>query len=312
MDTTLLSDSDLLQTIRDLVVRGDALTSELVAHLAELEARRLYLPLGYSSLFSYCTEALHFSEQAAYDRIQVARLVPRFPRVLTLLSQGALHLAAVLLLSKHLTVENEAELLAAATHKSKRAVEKLLAARFPQPPVPAKIRKLPTRPPAPTPSPPAAPRPAQLLPLSATYYRVQFTASDACHDKLRRAQDLLRHAIPNGDPAAIFERALDALLASLEKKKLAATTRPRPARPPTPGSRHIPASVRRAVWERDGARCTFTAPDGRRCAETARLELHHRIPYARGGPASEANITLLCQRHNGLEAERDFGQARPP
>jgi hypothetical protein len=72
--------------------------------------------------------------------------------------------------------------------------------------------------------------------------------------------------------------------------------------------RHLPAALRRAVWERDGARCTYVDARGVRCAETAKLEFHHEHPHALGGPASLANIRLRCRPHNDLAAERDFGQ----
>ena len=60
--------------------------------------------------------------------------------------------------------------------------------------------------------------------------------SPETHDKLRRVQDLLRHSIPDGDPAAIFDRALTLLLSDLERAKLAATARPRTSRPPVHGT----------------------------------------------------------------------------
>ena len=65
--------------------------------------------------------------------------------------------------------------------------------------------------------------------LSTDRYQFRFTASAATYEKFKRAQDLLRHAVPSGDPAEIIDRALSALLEGLEQKKFAATDRPRPA-----------------------------------------------------------------------------------
>jgi 5-methylcytosine-specific restriction endonuclease McrA len=61
------------------------------------------------------------------------------------------------------------------------------------------------------------------------------------------------------------------------------------------------------VWERDQGRCTFVSDDGRRCDATQRLELHHEIPFARGGPATVANVRLACKGHNDLLARRAYG-----
>jgi hypothetical protein len=124
--------------------------------------------------------------------------------------------------------------------------------------------------------------------------------------KLRRAQDMLRHAIPDGNPAAIFDRALTLLLMHLERTKLAATDAPRPVRPTRLRSRHIPASVRRAVWARDEGRCAFIGFEGR-CAERGFLEFHHLVPYAAGGEATIETVALRCRRHNQHEAELEFG-----
>jgi hypothetical protein len=82
---------------------------------------------------------------------------------------------------------------------------------------------------------------------------------------------------------------------------------PEPAVPRRRG-RYVPADVRRAVFERDEARCTFIDDSGRRCPETHRLELHHLLAFARGGDSTEENLTLRCQAHNALAAENDFGR----
>ena len=107
---------------------------------------------------------------------------------------------------------------------------------------------------------------------------MQVTVGCETIEKLRRVQDLMRHAIPNGDPAAIIDRALTVLLAQLERTKLAATDRPQTERGLTLGSRHVPARVRRAVWARDEGQCAFTAADGHRCQERGFLEFHHTHP----------------------------------
>jgi hypothetical protein len=259
---THLSNEQLLSEVKALAGREREVTARLIGWLAELDARRLYLGEGYSSLFTYCTQCLHLSEHAAYGRIEAARVVRRLPAILDLLADGSVTLTTVCLLAPHLTTENHQQLLGAARHKSKREVEQQVAALRPLPPVASVIRKLPppkphsgalqpqqpasenrptetaglaTRAPASVPRP--EPRPATITPLAPECYKVQFTVSRETHDKLRRVQDLLRHAVPNGDPAAIFDRALTVLLTELEKRKLAQTDRPRQIADPKSTSR---------------------------------------------------------------------------
>jgi hypothetical protein len=314
-----LSDDELLVEIRRLATCERQATAQLIASLAELDARRLYLGQGCASLFTYCTQVLRLSEHAAYGRIEAAR----FPAVLELLANGSVTLTAIGLLAPHLTPENHRGLLDSASHKSRRDVEHMLASLRPLPSVASTVRKLPSpKPPevlrdrpgietdsavlsTPYIAPPPA-RPAAVGPLAPDRYKVQFTISRDTYEKLRRAQDLLRHSNPTGDPAAIFDRALTLLLANLEKTKLAATERPRTTRGSSPGSRHIPAAVKRQVWARDGEQCAFVGSNGR-CTERGFLEFHHVTPYATGGPTTVENLELRCRSHNAYEADLCFG-----
>ena len=319
---TQLTDETLIAQVKRLVQCERQATATLVAHLAEFDGRRLFLAEGFSSLFKYCTRELHLSEHAAYLRIKAVRAVRRFPVILDGLASGDLNLTSIRLLAPHLTSENCAAVLEEARHGSRRQIERLVARLNPLPDVPAQIRKLPTKAPAPAvvPEAPAAPllagplpataapsRRDEVLPLAPERFKVQFTASANLHEKLRRAQDLLRHRIPDGDLSAVFELALNALVERLEKEKLAATDRPRASRGVASGSRNVPAEVKRAVWKRDGGQCAFIGNQNRRCDETGFLEFHHLVPDACGGPATIANIALRCRAHNQYEAFLDFG-----
>lgn len=270
-----LSDQELLAATLRLAAHQRRATARLVAAISEVDARRLYLQEGCSSIFAYCTRVLRLSEHAAYLRIASARLARRFPVVLERIADGSLTLTNARLLAPVLTAENHIELLDAARHKSKYDVEQLVAAL----------------------------RPADQPEL----YTFQITVTREVRDQLRRAQNLLRHTIPDGDAGKIFGRALTVLLAQIEKKKLAATTRPRRPLKVQTASRRIPARVRREVWERDGGRCAFVGTNGR-CEERGFLEFHHVQPYAKGGPPAPGNIQLRCRAHNQHEAELAFGR----
>lgn len=124
---THLSDQQLLTEIKRLAGDERQATARLIASLAELDARRLYLGEGCSSLFTYCTQVLHLSEHAAYGRIEAARAARQFPVILERLADGSVTLTTVGLLAPHLTPENHQELLDATRHKRKRDVEHLVA-----------------------------------------------------------------------------------------------------------------------------------------------------------------------------------------
>jgi len=150
--------------------------------------------------------------------------------------------------------------------------------------------------------------PRATLVLAPDRYRLQVTIGLGTLQKLNLAKDMLRHAIPSGDEAAILDRALTLLLEDVAKKKFAATPNPRPAPGSDPASRHIPAEVRRAVWLRDLGRCAYVAPNGRRCTEHGFLEFHHVKPFAAGGEATLSNIHLRCRKHNQYEARVFFAR----
>src|SRR5216684_1849110 len=264
------------------------------------------------------------------------------PVILEAVRSGQVHLAGLRLLAPHLTTGNQEKLLAEAAGKSKREIEELVARLSPQPAVPSIVRKLPGRPnllpetspafsfgtaapvappessPALAYAPPPAPPPrrdeprAVVAPLSEETFKFQFTASRACHDKFRKAQDLLRHRIPDGDLATIVEKALELLIEQVQKDRFATGRKARQAPvkdADVSSSRHIPDAIKREVFERDGGRCTFTDEHGRRCAETGALEFDHRDGFARTHLHRADWIRLLCRAHNQHAAERMYGRA---
>jgi len=330
MMTTILSalsDADLLANVRQAARHERDATAKLVALLAEVEARRLYLGEGYGSMFAFCTRALHMSEHAAYSRIEAARVARRFSVVLEMLADGRLSLTTIGLLAPHLTDDNSDALFDAARFQSKRDTERLIATLYPQPDIAATLRALPVAsapmltPEADEPAAPPMTRPRELdpridespvstevrrplvAPLSPRRYLLRVTIGEDTQRRFERARDLLRHEIPDGDPAVIIDRALALLVAAAEHSKFAATKRPRAAgadKGTGSRSRRIPAAVRREVWARDQGRCAFIGHDGR-CAETGFLEFHHLIPFATGGPGTVENLELRCGAHNRYE-----------
>jgi hypothetical protein len=295
-DPQTLTDDALVERIASSAAKSREATAALIADLVELERRHLHLAHGFRSLFGYCRRVLHCSEAGAYDRMEAAHAAARFPVIIAMLADGALHLTAVRLLAPHLKDEDHLALLGAAIHQSSRDVRVLLAGWFPQADVPSSVRRLPT-------------------PLSSGRYEFRFTGDEETAALLQEARELLSHALPDGNMAAIFKRGLRLVVAEARKKRHSATDRARRSRraqqpPTTPRSRDIPAEVARAVWERDGGQCAFVGKTGVRCEERRFLEFHHRKPWEAGGGPSVENIALRCEAHNQYESRAYFGPLR--
>lgn len=87
-----LGDPELLHALTGLVARERNTTADLLAHVAEVDARRLYAPAGFASMYTYCVEELRLSEDSAYRRIRAARTARQFPATFTELAEGRLSL----------------------------------------------------------------------------------------------------------------------------------------------------------------------------------------------------------------------------
>ena len=344
--TSHFSKAGLRLDLKSRAARDHADTAILLTRIAEYDRRKLFLEDGYPSMYAYCIRELNYSEGEAYRFIHAARTVRRYPGALVALSDGRLHLRAVLMLAPHLRPSNADELVAAATHQTRAEIQLMLARRFPRPDLPERLAALPA--PAaiaaqPAPEPPieltpeqvpatipdegalgemalppepaseltpeqvaAAERPARTMPLSPERFGLQCTLDRETHDLLREAQELMSHQNPTGEIVTVLHRALRLLVDDLRRRKFAATTRPGRARP-THSPRHIPADVKRTVWARDGGRCAFVSDAGKRCPARALIEFDHTELVARGGQATADKVRLLCWAHNQHAAERELG-----
>ena len=432
-DLGQLSDVKLRRELGELLASSCRVEARIVAHLAEVDRRKLYLKDGFSSLYKYCLRKLKLSESESFSRMTAAGIARRFPIVLTLLEQREIHLSGLCLLSRFLTSENHRELLEAACGKTKAQIDELLAERFPGKHAEERIRRLKARvrpvvalPPKATAasasvsasvsaagfaedgsSPrdsvsfelrngsglldsdgaagdsganaPATPGSAASPLLEATVmdpetgevttvaqagvgssstaltdrgaanraetpkanapteirYRIQFDASARVKAKLDQARALSSHANPRGELELLVERALDAYIEQLQKRRFAKTERPGEkskvkrvaapevdamasvensrSKPPKIRMRrlsrrgHLASADRRTVAERCDLRCSFVSSDGQRCEERGFLQFHHVQSWARWGGDDADNLSLLCASHNRWLAEQELG-----
>src|SRR5258706_174093 len=224
-----IPDDELLRRLTELMGQSRRCEADIVAHIAEVDERRLYAREAFPSMFAYCMDVLHLSEAEAYLRIAAARASREHPVLLTVLGDGRLDLTAIGKLAPHLPRGNRARLL-------------------------------------------------------------------------ERLKALVGSKVPGGDLAVVIEQAVTEKLERLEARRFARTRAPRTLgghpHDPSPSSRHIPAAVRRAVYERDGGRCRYLDNSGRRCEARDHLEFHHRHPFGLGGDHGVENIRLMCHAHN--------------
>jgi len=341
---THVEDHKLYAGLAAAVANERGRTAEVLAWIAEFDARKLYLPAAYPTMYALLIAEFNLSEGAAYKRLRSARAAYEHPVIFDMVGDGRLHLSAIVMLAAHLTPVNAQDLLTAASRKTKAQIELLLAERFPQSDRPETIRPVvpapasnfaasvpleasafelaePSSTAAQSLSPgtavplddakvrahevPLSP-PTRVAPIAPERFALQVTLMKSTHDKLRRAQELLSHSLPSGDIATVLDRALDVLVEKLEKRRHAVTSRPSTRRR-SKSARHVPAHVRRAVSDRDRYQCTFVSAAGRRCVERRFLEYDHVHPVARGGQATVENTRLRCRAHNQFEAERVYG-----
>ncbi len=319
---------------------------EFLLHLDEFDRRRVWLDLGFGSLWTYCLEALHLREGAAGRRIAAMKVLRRFPGLADALRDGRLCLSTLAMVGPVLTEENAEDLVARAAYRTAAEVDHLVASLRPRQAPREGIRRIAAEPAgtageaasgANTPAAAArseagdlagarvaVPRPdpvslalsvptparAEVRAVSEGHWSLRVTVDKSLKDDLETLASLLSHKVPRGDLAAVLREAVRCGIEKHGKRKGAVKPERKAAPKATPPKDHaaIPAELRRQVWERDGGRCAWVGTDGRRCGSRWQVEVDHVDPVARGGKATIDRVRLLCRQHNIRHAEQVYGQ----
>jgi 5-methylcytosine-specific restriction endonuclease McrA len=332
-DRTQLDDDSLEKSFDTHDSQERGAMAALLADIAEIDARHLFLRSGFESMRAYCMHKLHLSEDAAAKRIQVARLARELPALFPAIADGRLHVGSVRTMAPRLTRNNVNELIAEAANRSIAEIEVLLAKRFPladplrlddgfTPQVVVVQSTTENDPQVVVPqrlgqnshatwhasSTPAAPQVrTKIAPLSPDRWAFNGSFPGETFDLLIEVRGLLSHAIPSGDYMKVIHYSLLTTRGVLKNRKFGANSSNRQPRSAA-SQRCIPARTRRAVYERDEGKCAFVHGDGQRCDSKNRLEFDHIRPVARGGTSTLENLRLVCRAHNQYEAERTFGR----
>jgi 5-methylcytosine-specific restriction endonuclease McrA len=334
-----LSDKELVENLKAVCRKESAATAELLLNLIEVDKRKIYLELGYSSLFSYLTEKLSFSEPAAQRRISSARLIAEFPEAYELLLKKEVTLTTLSMTGRIISENNKDEILENIKCKSKREVEVMLAGYRPVPEKRETVKPVVVRKEASSKKmcPPlfnlkqnsvnTVPSPEKVKEKNETKeplveeqrYEFKFSVSKHVFHKYQEVQALLSGKYPKGAKVEeFFDEMLECYLDKkspvrkarrrekrMEERKTARSPKNKSSRKIQ--SRHIPKAIEDQVYIRDQGRCTFIGNNGKRCNSTHDLEFHHLLPFSKGGCHDVSNLTLHCRAHNALEAKREFG-----
>jgi 5-methylcytosine-specific restriction endonuclease McrA len=278
-------------------------TVQIIEALVICDRERAYLPLGYSTLWAYLTEGLHYSNAAASRRFKAMKCAAKFPQVIDMLRDHRVSLSS-LAKAESLLAESgsAAELLQRICGSSAAEVEKIVAAERPRPQKPReKVARVAVQHEDPLFA--SNPEPMeQRVSLRTTLTEERFEAFE-------KARAIISRKCPNASVEDVVNELVDQFLASRapkNKKKPAANKNPTSTTPKA-RSRHIPKATRDEVMLRDDEQCNFVGEDGHRCTARHNLHIDHIIPFARGGTHDASNLRVLCANHNQHEASKTFG-----
>ena len=343
-----VSDERLIDGLKSLVAKEKRCTHEIVLHLVEVNKRRVFADLGYTSMFDYLTRGLGYSNGSAQRRICAARAVAAVPEVYECLENGKLSLGVLEVAGEAIARPGGRELLSEVCGRGKEEALRIVAQYFP---VDRKwlLDRV---------EPIAIKKPSAELPLfnadrNSSYfhaevdesenelnYKISLTVGEGFVDKLERVKELM--LLTFGETTAeTLEACLDEYIKrhdpeqknsrrrAREEKKAAANGEKAaviaealvdaaevivpelPTEERDPALRRYPsAGLRDEVLERDGFQCSFVSDDGVRCGCRSGLQLDHILPWAAGGRTESENLRTVCQTHNLMHARRIFGDAK--
>lgn len=279
MDLRNLPDDVIVYRLRNLKQNEDKMLAEILRHLREVERRRIYLKLGFVSLFMYLTKSLGYSENEAYRRAEASRMLLVAPEIELQIASGELSLTSVAVVRSAIRAEErrighkiaaqtQIELVRAVRGCSKAETQKVIAERLPE------LARM---------------RPDVLRELADGGLELQISLSADQRSKLERAKNYL--AEPN------YPRLIEKLC-DFHSTKITRSFLPRQEAPRQNFGRYIPAALRRQVLERDLRRCQFPKLGGGICGNEFQIEIDHIVPVRKGGATTAENLRCLCRAHN--------------
>lgn len=268
MNLKHLTDKALLADLRILVANERELSTKVLHHLKEIDRRKLYSDLGYTSLFEYCLRELKYSEASAVRRIRAARSLGELPEIVKKIENGKLNLSNLnqaLVFFKYQEIDDKKEkleILEKLENLSKAECSKeLMKMSGGNLPPPSNTTKR----------------------VSNDYIRLNLSLEEETAERFNELQTIFGH---QKSISSLFDFMIRAARTELEKSKFQLHKNSQNPRSPVIVNRVISASVKKEVYLRD-QKCT-------KCGSLHHLQYDHQLPFSLGGDSSSRNVRLLC------------------
>ena len=331
---TSLSNETLLGQTKFLFDREKQISDRILLYLAEINRRRLYLELGFESLYKFLIGHFRLGESSAYNRIKAMRLTEEVPAAKQALTQNSMNLStltqaqvffqSVEKTEGKLSIEKKTEVIEKLRDKSQVEVKQILVSINPKA---------------------AEPKKESLKPLSAESAKLTVVISKQLVEKLEKIKNYNSHKNHNPTYEELFDQMADFYLKAIEKRKYGSQSKisHKPDKSPAnesakslPGkgksykndneisawgaktgsntkpcvrtTRQIPIEIQRRIWTRSMGQCEYISKEGNRCQSRYQLELHHERPFSVTG--KHDSIKLLCHEHHKHETRKIFGDCQ--
>lgn len=275
----LLSDENLDQSLFVFVRKEKEVLKEILCHIAEVDRRRLFLRLGFSSLYVYLTERMGYDGGSAQRRIDAARLSQQVPSVLESIDQGEITLAQVTFLQKslrqakecRLSLESKTELLEALKNRTlaETQVEVCKTLNI-------ELKETP-----------------KISYQANESVRLEVTLTKEQWEKMKTMRELLSSTLPSGEWDQVLEYVAGKVI---EQKTRGAKSRSSAEEKNEVGV--LSPRLKRQVLQRDQCCQYQNRKTGRICASKWNLQVDHIRPRWAGGSNELSNLRAVCANHN--------------